>query len=490
MRPVSVWWVALLVAVFTAALHLPRLDRPIERSLASASTTYMVLFFRGWDQVGFRALRGLPTVGQSGTDPVSREAYLHHPVGVYWAIYLARRTFGWNEWAFRLVPFLGTVAGSALTVFFCAGLGSRRHAGLAGLLYPLLGLTFAFGLMPNTDPVVVPWLLGIFLAWRRDRSRRWPLLTGALLFVGTWLEWQITFAGPAIVLGEILRPRAERRLASALSLAIPGFLGVLSLLSYFCWAMGDVDFVRQHLETAVGHAFGLPEPGAAWFWAHQLATWRQYFGWPVLLLAAAAPLALVLVPRLALRQPGRELIAGSVPVVATLTLFTTPAADHDFFWMPVLVVLPSWFAVVLAWLERRASWALPILVLAVFGSGAWAIMQHEELTDSPHFRELGAMIASVTGSDDLVMTPEDEGPVNFYTRATVIGAIGGPDLVQFALDRRSRGQARFERLWVWMYPWSEPDHQPLVQWLDARAQRLDYAGVRAWVMNPAEQPPR
>lgn len=477
---------ALAAAALTAVLHGPRLSRPLERSVASANTTYMVMFARNWDRVGFGALRGVPTVGTAGDTAAQRGPYLHHPPLSYWLMYAARRLLGWNEAAFRLVPFLALVAAAGLTVLLAGRLAAPWPAVAAGALLPATGMAFGFGLMPGTESLVLLVLVGGSLCWLRQLEaprRRRRLLLWGILVAGCLVDWQAAFLVPALLVAALLMRDRGAGLREA-ALLVPVAAGAyVVFLAWGAWALGagPVAVLAELWHTALAAA-GVQGPAGdgTSFLANQLKTWRQYLGWPLMAVAAGMVLWGLLRPR-GLRGRSGALLAGlALPVVLSMGIFREPAWDHDFYWMPVLAVLPAAFAVAVTGLWRRKPAIAALVVAVVFTwSGALDLL-HEQETASPYYRDLGRLINKVATEDDLVFAPEGDGPAMFYTSARLWELGDDPQVLQRALDMRERGEAAFDRLIVYLHTWSLEGRPELLAWLDARGERRDFPSAVMW----------
>ena len=477
---------ALLAMLFAGVLHGPRIGAPLETSLASESTTYMVLFFRNWDHLGWWTLRGVPTVGLAGANLQTREPYVHHPPAGYWLIYLSRSLGGWNEAAFRLVPFLATVLAAGLVTLLAGRFVPAPSALLAGLFYPVLGIVFAFGLMTNTDPLSVALILAGLLAWLRFRERpgraRWWAVA-LLAFGAAWIEWQATFFVPAILLAEWLTPAASRRLRPALALLLPLLVGALVLGAWYAAAWGSLPgFATEIAAVARGAMKGRPDATWPTFFANQVEAWRQYLGWPALAFTAALLLLAALRPRILRTPQGRCLAALLLPALLAVALFRSASFDHGFFWLPIAAFLPVALAVAHAALARRHPTVAILLVLTLFASSAWLDLRHDHRTRKATYRDLGTLVNRVAPADALVLTAEPFGPAAFYTRAHLRSGITRPALIETALALRARPDADFSRILVLMLPSSVAQHPDLVAWLAAHAQELPLSGARGWVV--------
>ena len=480
------WAAALLAAAVCAALYGGRLADPLERSLSSSSTNYMVLFFRNWDEAGFAHLKGVPTVGTGGETLHERVPYLHHPPLSYWLIYAARRAGGWTEWAFRLVPYLATVLAAALTALLATRLAGPLWGLGAGLLFSLLPMTFAFGLMTNSDPLVVAWLLGGFLLHLRLRdgpSGRRRCALGSWYFVGCFIEWQVWFLLPALLLFELTRVRGERRLGEVLKLVPVALFALAIIASYYAWALGSFEVLFADLQRTVKETLKtIPERSLAGFFANQLTAWRRFFGAPMLLLAAALLIAGLARPRRLRTETGGLLCALAVPGVLAIALFRTPAYDHAFFWMPLAIFLPAATVVSLRAVAGPRPGLAAVLTIGVF---AWCLaldIDHDTRSRTTLYPELGALVNRFASADDLVLTPEPVSPTMFYTRAHFHGDLTAAYQIQQILDRDRK---YFKRVILWMHPHSrdqDPHCADVAAWAADNGTPLPLPSVLAWLI--------
>ena len=446
----------------------------------------MVLFFRNWDELGFRQLGGIPTVGSAGTSAKDREPYLHHPVAGYWLLYAARSLFGWKEWAFRLVPFLCLLASCGLTVLLASRFVPLLWALAAGLLLSVMGMIYGFGLMPNTDPLVLSVLLASVLLYGRTRSQESPRLRWGLfllVFLGALVEWTVAFLVPALLLGELLLPKSERRAGEAARLIIPVILGWGVTVGIFLAAVGDSSLVFSQMLHAGTQASSM-RAGWGQFFANQLDAWREFFGWPITLAAAVLLSSSLLHPRMRRSLAVRQLLPLTLPAILAIFLFRAPAFDHGFFWMPILLVLPT--ALITAcwalWIRRPAL--ASFCLIAVFGSSVWSGLIHEKLSASDRYLRLGELINEAAGPRDLVMTTEAIGPVAFYTKARMISPLANPEFIEMALQHRSEGKASFDRLFIWVSGLPKPQDQAIEDWAERHGERLPYPQLKAWIVKP------
>lgn len=478
---------ALTAGLLAALVVVPRLDQPLDGSLASAAANYHVLFFRNWDEAGFAALSGIPCVGIGGATVAERDPYLHHPVLTYWIGYAARRALGWREGAFRLLPGIATILSAVLTVLLAGRLVGPFHAFLAGIIFLSMPLVVAFGTMPNPEASVVLALLTGFLLHARLRERPGKGRSFALyaaFFVGCQLDWQVYFLAPALVVREWCRPREERRLRAPLVLFPLGVAAFTLTCAHFAFGFGDAAALQEHVAKTLGATVG----GAAGhtleaFLANQAKTWLQYLGWPVLLAVASLIGAGILSRRARAAHAAGPLLALSVPVVLNLGLFRTPSFDHDFYWMPAMVVLPAAIAVALGRLSARWPLAWLAAALLVVGGNVFLALKNEVAARAiTPWSELAVMVDRLAEPEDLVLTPEPWGPTMFYAKARFYERVQDLQTIQQALERRRY----FKKLHVFMWAAHRDRYAGMSGWLDQNARANDHplAGIRGWTLDP------
>lgn len=472
--------VPLLILVAAVAIHAPRLDRPFGPGIASAAASYQILFARHWDEAGFLELDGVPCVGPPGGTLSERHPYLHHPVLSYWMAWGLRRIVGWEEWVFRLLPFLGTVTSAVLLGAITRRLLGNLAALLAGWIFLLTPMVFSFGDMPNPESLVLASLLGGWLLHERVRERPTPvrkLLFFAVAGFGMLIDWQAHFLVLALLAGEWLRPRHERRWREALLLIPLSVFTVLLLGAWGASALGSVGALLDH----VGAAARTPlVDGGANFGAFLMAQGRALLatmGWPLVLAGA-----LVLVAAVAGRAGAPRLRAAAVllvPALVSVLLFRGPAFNHPFWWMPAT----GFFAFSGAWLLGRLLDARPfagVLATAVLaGSLALISFAQQHVTDpaGDHYRNIGLLVNRFSAPGDIIITPESFGPALFYTERRIY-----ENLATIPAIEGINAAAAPHRVHVAMLLASAPTHRALISWLDAHGARTPHPGVLHWTL--------
>jgi len=140
------------------------------------------------------------------------------PLGFLWAELAVARVLGHSEYALRLLPFAGGVAGLLLFWRFAAAALGRRTALLAVAIlavafYPVRHCT---EVKPYAGDLLVSLILTA-LAWRvhlrPGSSRRWAALT-AVAAAAVWVSYPAALVAGGVgifLLGDVLHRRAPRR---------------------------------------------------------------------------------------------------------------------------------------------------------------------------------------------------------------------------------------------------------------------------------------
>lgn len=474
------WLCCAAVLAASLALYLPRLDREFAPDIASAAATYQMLFARHWDDAGFAELRGVPCVGEEWGGVLEREPYLHHPVLSYWGAYALRALFGWDEWVFRLLPCLALIAAALLTTLIALRLLSTTGALLSGALFLLSPAAYVYGDMPNPESLVLCFLLLIWLLHERVRER--PALSRKLWFLvvaglGMLLDWQVFFIVPTLLLGEMLRPRSERRWREALLLIPVALLALTATLAHFAWGIGSVERLAQELSATVDHTLGLQKAGFGAFVAAQGRALLHCMG-PGLLLCGGLLLLAAITRRLRADRI-RAVSAMLVPALLSVVIFRRPAFDHLFWWMPAV----PFFALAAAWLMTKLLDARPLAgvaaALILFASLALTLRAGEHERDLPEnwFQSVAALADRFARENDAVLTPEQFGPAQFYARVRIIENVATPAKVEYI-----RQHWRHGRVHVFLTQRSALAHAELVRWLDGCAKRTPHPAVLHWTL--------
>lgn len=478
------WWPALLAAVVAIAVQAPRLSRPLDGSLASAAATYHVLFFRNWDDAGFAKLRGIPCVGIGGETIAERDPYLHHPVLTYWIGYSFRRLFGWNEAAFRLLPFLAHVLSALLLVRLAERFLAARTAALAGVLFAIWPLSLLYGAMPNPESTVLLFLLLGFLNHVRvletgsTRGRWFRLLSFA---IGCQIDWQVSFLAPALLVFELLLPK-PRRLGEVFWLFVAGGLSLLLLLLYFLWAMESVGALGEHvLRTAAVTLTGQKgNRSFEGFLEIQRGIVSSMVGLPAVLILLLLFVAGVLRPARLRSLKGALVVASFVPFLLNFALFRVPAYDHEFYWMPGMIGLCLGSATALEGLHARSLVLGAGAELLLAGSLVWLSLaaEHKAASLPLPYREVAALLDRFAVPEDLVLTPERVGPAMFYAKVRLYEGVTSVAMIEDALKRRRH----YRKLHVFLNIEKSAQYQDMVWWLDKAGAPNDHPGIRGWIL--------
>ncbi len=472
----------LFVSVFAAALllHAPRLNRPFAPDIASAAATYQILFARNWDEAGFAELRGVPCVGQPSGGVAERAPYLHHPVLSYWIAYALRCTFGWHEWVFRLLPFVGLVIAALLVTAVGLRVLGAIGAFLAGCCFLLSPGVFRYGDMPNPESLVLCFLLAGWLLHERIRenpTRARKLVFFAVAFCGMLVDWQVFFLAPTLLLGEALRPAAQRRWREALLALWCCLAALLLTLAHFTWGTGSIEFLGTELASTMQRTLGGRGTGFLAFITAQGRSLVHCMG-VGLLLAGALLLGLVLTGR-ASGERSRAAVALALPALLSVLCFRGPALDHAFWWMPA----SAFFALAGGWLLVKL-----LHVRALLGALACALLLGSLALDSRAgerhlgmpkgwYQDVAALVDRFAQPGDVVLTPDPFGPALFYTRTRVYENINTPQQLLLVQQRVRSG-----RVHMFMLLTTAPAHRELCAWLDAHAHRTPHPGVLHWTL--------
>jgi 4-amino-4-deoxy-L-arabinose transferase-like glycosyltransferase len=205
---------------------------------------------------------------------------------------------------------------------------------VAALAFAVVPMSAFFGKMVNFEPLVLPFFIGAIVSWWRGteagRGGR-PGLTGALVVLGTLIDWPILLVLPVLLADGVRRWR--RGEGTAAVLAALGVTGVALAVAaaVAVWTSGAVGL--GELGAAASFRFHLHGRYPWWELAGKLFDYnRRYFTEPVL--AAAAVTAGILVRDAWRGRPSvprtRLLallgVAGLLPVV----LFPTSARYHAY----------------------------------------------------------------------------------------------------------------------------------------------------------------
>lgn len=487
----SAFVLALVATSVAGVLHLPRMMRPFERSVASSAMTPLVIAQRNFDQVGFGALRGVPTVGTAGCDARSRQPLLARPPLPFWMTHAARRLMGWNEAAFRLVPYL-----SFLLAVFCVVLLGARFSGSAaagligGLLLAVLPFIFEFGLMPGGPALTLAALALTLAAWLRARERCTPgglLLAALAMATAVQTGFEALVLPPALLFAEGLRRREERFCGGALWILGAAILSLGLIVAFAAWGLETplLDAAREigvavAREARQGFDGSLPE-----LLGRQILLAAEFLGWPLVALEAVLLILLAAKPR-KLRKTVVLLPATlHLAALALLSIFGPASLHGPRPWsLLVLGVVLAFAGCFQAAWKRAPMLAVLLLVFPVFSAAALGSLTFESRTADTRNRDLGALIAAFSRPGDLVMTPESDAAAGFYAGVPVLEHVSHPAVIEAALHLRSEGRASFQRILVYMPESVLAENRPLAEWLRSRATESRIGDVLIWVLEP------
>ncbi len=389
---------------------------------------------------------------------------------------------------FRLL----SVAASFVTLAFVAGLAARprgdegapTRAGTWGALLAVVLLATsgdwrAHAFEVRTDSYVVPLTLGAIALLLRPNPRRAQLVVGGLLFAAAGLVSQKSVfnvvaigAGWALYLLVAARPlRPGRRLADVALVAavtagvMAAWFAVLGLIT---GAIGGV--AESTVEIGMNTAFR-----AGVTMADKLDVLARCVNKGPVLWGAAA-LALPASIALARRVP-RALAAGTVGLlmVGTIGVHSGFRVYYVASFEPYLALAVAGpCGLLLAWLHDRAHAAVPLLLIAGLGAGAWTVTAPHErallATDNAHsmrvLRDVQALFPEpVPYWDGLAMVPGYPETTFLNTGSTRTRArkvFGSNTYIRLARERKPRFFVRTymsrdkymlprERTWHWTH---------------------------------------
>jgi hypothetical protein len=153
-----------------------------------------------------------------------------HPPGPAVLHWLVRSAFGYDPWvAATALVSLSTLAIPLLYLLGVTSYGEEvaRYGVLIWVVTPAVNMETITS-MDGVFTVLALLTIWPFARWRREpRRRRWPLLAGACLGLGTFMTYSFVFLPVLMALMVALGgPRDRRRLARAVGLATAGFMAV------------------------------------------------------------------------------------------------------------------------------------------------------------------------------------------------------------------------------------------------------------------------
>jgi hypothetical protein len=429
------------VVLLGAARFAPFLSEPWGHDQASGNGAwYSGQPVRNWLRLGFAELRGMELLGALPTKPPVGQPYAHHPPLHNWLVYGIVSTFGFSERSFRILPMVASALTGGLVVLLVGTRCGTALAGLAGILWLTLPMSFFYGVMCNPEAPTVFFMVAA--AWLHARLRtRSPLVYAPVLvaqFLAGQMDWEGHFLVPALLLYEALLPRGERRvgrvvalgvaslLSAAVALAFRGFYDVLGRQSLEILQAGGgqlprfaagsffeylVEGVRGAARTFTASA-GASGVGTGEWLRGQLSFATAMFTWPATI-AAGLGVALALVRRSEMLALGLALL---VPGLLNVVVFRNHAATHEY-WL--YYALPG---VVVTTIEvaRRLPWR-PVLatglVLAIAGASVHRIATTRTDGRTSEYRDLAAELDRFFEREDEILVLDVRFTATaFYTR--------------------------------------------------------------------------
>ncbi|HKE00481.1 MAG TPA: glycosyltransferase family 39 protein [Planctomycetota bacterium] len=441
-------WIAAATAILTAARYVPIAAEPLDASLASMNTSLTAKIVRCWQEVGFFRLHGIPQFGLLPTDPPEMVPYLRHPPCYPWLVNVAVSAVGLDEVGMRIVPIAFACLAGGLLAAFAGRLAGARAAAAAGAVYLVSPMGLFFGWMANPESAVLAAILLTALlheTFRDGPPRRYAWVLGAF-FAGTLLDWPAYFAAPALLVRELLEPRATRRLSRVIALFVAGAASFAAMLALFTVWSGSFDLAKRGLRGS--EWFSTEQNLVVWkeadWFRNQVRFWSEFFSPPVAIVAwGSLPFLL----RAAVRGDAlaRAALSLLVPAVLNVALFRLHAYEHPFWWyfgIPYAALACVWVARAF---ERRRALALAILAACV----AWSVVRIVELrreyanSDRPR---LAAELNQFAGARDGITTPTDFYSETFYLRAWPLPPIGDAGILRRLAEEKRQGRLLVDRV--------------------------------------------
>jgi hypothetical protein len=336
-------------------------------------------------RMGFAATAGVPSAFYFGTPPIPPGGYYtHHPPLLSLMLTGMFALFGEKEWVARAVPIAFSLLGLVLLWWLvqrCAGL---RAAAFSAVLFAAMPMELHYGRMVNFEAVDLVWMLGSLIClreWERTGAGRWRWPMLGFIVLALWTAWL-------------------------------GYLFVLTLALYFCFARGSE--TRRFALLLLGlsaASFGLflfhvtrVQPNA---WADMVESftmriadrsapvpWREWLPriagtlrthiQPLSWMAGIAGGVLVMNRRrndAALRWLGWAALCFFGLSAFYVTVFRNASSIHDYasfyFTVPVAMMAGVAFDALIEWSKvRQAGMKAAVLAMA-FGIGAFLILSGE-----------------------------------------------------------------------------------------------------------------
>lgn len=456
---------AIVVWIAALAAHESLIDRPWDKTLASINaTSYMGRMVRSWKEEGFVKTRGAPLLYVARTEPVRYDAYMHHPPLYPWTVFLAERTLGSKESAFRRPSVFFHAAALALLFFFLSG-RLRPLAAFGGVI--VVGATpmsLTYGSMPNPESAVLFFWMATLVLWDRNTANPRRSYAPAIIafFLGTLFDWQGYFVAGALLIADLLDRRSDRPRFHAWRLFVAAAFSAAISIGFFALWSGSLGAAFREITTTAGAAAqnaADPEQTPMRWWKNQFLFWRELFTWPVFLIAAGGAVASIFGSFL--RRPRAVLcLSLGVPAVSNIIIFREHAFDHDFWWFYAQPAAAAAIACLLEFIGRRKNGILIAFIGAAAMTG-WATFQTidrvKKKTDASILTSAAALNERL-GADDLLMIPGIPGPEIFYLEATVWDRVDSARLREIAELFRT-GRLRY-RTAVYMFRDADASFDP------------------------------
>jgi hypothetical protein len=446
------WILAILFSILAAARFLPILSDPLDGSMASLNAAFTGRYLQCWQKAGFGELRGATHMVVSPWAELEREPYLHHPPVYPWFVAATVKGLGFTEAGIRALPVLLSALACGALVLLLARLAGTAAAVVCGIVYITSPMSLFFGWMPNPESGVLCMAGATMLLHDHLRGGPWrPYLWTWLPFVmGTWCDWQMNFVTIALVAGECMLPRGERRLARTLGLVLAGGLSFLAVIVYFSYVQGSLaGGIRVLTATAVATADASGNPPVAEWIGNQIRFWKDLYSIPVALAAVAA--VLIAIPRALFRRDtvARWIVIFTIFGTLNVAAFRKHAFDHQFWWyyaLPLACAAPAWLA---TGFSRKHRVALAVVACVFCGAaGIYRIREQYNFWRpvGDKTRQLGNEWNSIAGERDALFLPFDLGPETFYLKSWF--CVPTPDRERYfeRLDAAAKRGFRTDRL--------------------------------------------